>query len=74
MSEAPRRRPGRPATGTDPLYAFRAPADLRKTFFEKAGGSRKAPSLFRQFMRWYAGEPGATLPKRPSDAVAKKAA
>lgn len=74
MSEAPRRRPGRPATGVAPQYAFRAPADLRTAFIDKVGGSRKAPAMLRQFMRWYVGEPGATLPKRPSEDTAEKEA
>lgn len=70
-SEKP--RGGRPATGRGVPYTFRSPETLQDEFFRRVGGSRRAPAVFRQFMRAYVGEPGATMPK-PPPATAEEAA
>lgn len=52
---------------TTPTRPIRVPLDLWARFGEaatRAGTDRSA--VLRDFMRWYAREPGAKLPKRPA--------
>lgn len=54
-----------------PLQKFRAEKDLWDRFGEAVDVSPDAEanrsSVLRQFLRWYCGDPGAQLPRRPSD-------
>lgn len=54
-----------PGKGT-PQVTLRLPPDLWEEFgraAERAGVDRS--TLLREFIRWYAKQPGASLPKRP---------
>ena len=61
--EPPPRRRGRPPTGKNPLLQIRVDPDLTAAFKKAAG--RQWPKTVRAFLAWYAGIPGAELPKRP---------
>jgi hypothetical protein len=53
-----------PGRGT-PKQTLRVPDDLWERFGQVAGDTRRA-TVLREFMRWYVGEAGARLPKRPA--------
>jgi hypothetical protein len=62
----PKRKPGRPATGTDPTHGVRIPDrrwDAVDAAAKAAGVTRTA--VVNALLAWYAREPGAKLPKRP---------
>ncbi len=53
-----------------PVRSFRAPDDLWRNFSTAIGQAPDPEAgisrVLRQFMRWYAGEPGAKMPERPT--------
>lgn len=53
--------PNQPKT---PLHAFRLDAELWRDFGDRAGDRT---AVLRNFIRWYMREPGARMPRRPSD-------
>lgn len=55
---------GRPRTGQTPVQYLRVPDADWKELRILAG--RKAPSVIREFIRWYLRRPGAKLPERPT--------
>lgn len=62
-----KRRPGRPATGTDPARGIRIPAtrwDAAEKAAAAAGTDRS--KVVNAMLAWYLREPGATLPQRPA--------
>lgn len=62
----PKRKPGRPSTGQDPVRGVRVP-DSRWNRFDdatKAAGTDKSKAV-NALLAWYTHEPGAKLPKRP---------
>ena len=54
--------PNQPKT---PMHTVRVEDDLWKAFGELAEPDRAA--VLRDFMRWYTRQPGARMPKRPSE-------
>lgn len=66
MGEEPKRRPGRPATGVDPVRGVRIPDKRWQKFDEttKAAGTDKSKAV-NDFVGWFNREDGAKLPKRP---------
>jgi hypothetical protein len=66
MDEIPKRRPGRPATGVDPVRGVRIPDKRWEKFDEatQAAGTDRSKAV-NDFVCWYVREDGAKMPKRP---------
>jgi hypothetical protein len=58
--------------GHTPLRQLRIPDDEWKPF-GAAAGDRERTRIVREFIRWYVGEEGATLPERPVSSEEKSA-
>jgi hypothetical protein len=58
--------------GHTPLRQLRIPDDEWKPF-GAAAGDRERTRVVREFIRWYVGEEGATLPERPVGGEEKSA-
>lgn len=63
----PKRKPGRPATGADPVHCVRVPDDRWKTAAEhaKAAGV-DLTKLINGWLAWYNHELTAKAPRRPT--------
>lgn len=63
-----KRKPGRPATGVDPVRGVRVPDKRWRKFDEdtKTAGTDRSKAV-NDFIGWYVREDGAKLPKRPAE-------
>jgi hypothetical protein len=63
----------KPRKGVTPTRTFSSPDDLWERFADAVRNSPDPEAdmskVLRQFCRWYVGDPGAELPKRPTDAT-----
>lgn len=62
----PKRKPGRPATGHNPVHCVRVPDARWKVAAEAAKASETdLTQLINGWLAWYAHEANAKAPKRP---------
>jgi hypothetical protein len=62
----PKRKPGRPATGHNPVHCVRVPDTIWKTADQQAkANGTDLTALINSLLSWYIHTPGAKAVKRP---------